>query len=77
MATFTPADVITVVRLGSRRVGEAGTPAGRFCCPPANKRAQCKNGQKEKSTHQLACFISNLVRGNSHAPMVWMFKGIV
>lgn len=36
MATFTPADVISVVRLGSRRVGEAGTPAGNFCCPPAN-----------------------------------------
>lgn len=48
MATFTPADVISVVPLGSRRVEETGTPAGRFCCPPANRRAQCKNG-----LHQL------------------------
>ncbi len=28
IATFTPADVISVLRLGSRRVEEAGIPAG-------------------------------------------------
>lgn len=36
MATFTPADVISVLRLGSRRVCVAGIPAGSFCCPPAH-----------------------------------------
>lgn len=35
MATFTPADVISVVRPGSWEVGEAGTPAGSLSCPPA------------------------------------------
>lgn len=50
MATFTPADVISVVRLGSREVGEAGTPAGSFSCPPAKVK------KKKKSTHHLVSF---------------------
>lgn len=33
MATFTPADVIRAVRLGSRREGEVQTPAGSFYGP--------------------------------------------
>lgn len=33
MATFTPADVIRVVRLGSGREGEVHTPAGSFYGP--------------------------------------------
>lgn len=33
MATFTPADVIREVRLGSRREGEVQTPAGSFYGP--------------------------------------------
>lgn len=33
MATFTPADVIREVRLGSRREGEVQTPAGSFDGP--------------------------------------------
>lgn len=33
MATFTPADVIRAVRLGSRREGEVRTPAGSFYGP--------------------------------------------
>lgn len=34
MATFTPADVIRAVRLGSRREGQVQTPAGSFYRPP-------------------------------------------
>lgn len=33
MATFTPADVIRAVRLGSRREGEVQTPAGSLYGP--------------------------------------------
>lgn len=36
MATFTPADVIRAVRLGSRREGEVQTPAGSFYGPAAS-----------------------------------------
>lgn len=42
MATFTPADVISVLRLGSRRVGAAGIPAGSLGCPPADTH-ECIN----------------------------------
>lgn len=55
MATFTPADVISVVRLGSREVGEAGTPAGSFSCPPA----EVKKIKKKKGLHQpITLFLS-------------------
>lgn len=41
MVSFAPADVISVLRLGSRMVGEAELPAGRFCCLPG--QARCIN----------------------------------
>lgn len=43
MATFTPADVISVVRPGSWEVGEASTPAGSVSCPPAEVRVLYTN----------------------------------
>lgn len=51
-STFTPADVISVVRLGSTEVGEAGTPAGSFSCPPAEV--------KKKGLHQLITLFLSL-----------------
>lgn len=43
MATFTPADVISVVRPGSWEVGEARTPAGSVSCPPAEVKVVYTN----------------------------------
>ena len=54
MATFTPADVISVLRLGSRRVGYLlGYLLGASVCPPADTH-EC--------LHHLACFRPNVLR---------------
>lgn len=54
MATFTPADVISVLRLGSRRVGAARIPAESFCCPPAHAHTHM---YKRFATHQHLFFV--------------------
>lgn len=51
MATFTPADVISVLRLEEQ---ECGIPAGSFCCPTAHEHKHVhvyKNG-----SYQLLMF---------------------